>query len=175
MSALRRIPSRFLRFLYKSRKTILLILVVAAITLISSALIAIWLSKSYNLAIPTVGTIYVTGFVAYGGDINSTHGVLSIDLGEIYVGSSKNVSFYLRSVSNVPTTLALSVDNWEPESLEPFIPVSWNYSGKQIAPNEEIPIRIDINTVASADFVDYLIANHVDSFSFSPNIQPMES
>lgn len=175
MSALRGTFSRFLCFLHKSRRTLLLIVIVAAVTLFSNALIAVWLSNSYDLTVPSLGTIYVTGVEAYGGDINTTNGAISVDLGEIQVGIPKNVSFYLRSISNVPTTLNFSINNWEPESLDRFMLISWNYSGNQIAPNEEIPIRIDLITVASADFVDYLITNNVTFFSFSLSIQAVKS
>jgi hypothetical protein len=143
---------------------------VVAITVIFHALIASWLSKSYNLKIPSMGTIYVTGVEAYGGDINSTNGSLTVDWGVIQVGSSNSVSFYLRSVSNVPVILALSPDNWVPRSIEPFMPVSWNYTGNQIAPGEEISIRIDLKTTTTSAFVDYIVSNKVTFFSFSLNI-----
>jgi hypothetical protein len=143
---------------------------VVAITVIFHALIASWLSKSYNLKIPSMGTIYVTGVEAYGGDINSTNGSLTVDWGVIQVGSSNSVSFYLRSVSNVPVILALSPDDWVPRSIEPFMPVSWNYTGNQIAPGEEISIRIDLKTTTTSAFVDYIVSNKVTFFSFSLNI-----
>jgi len=117
----------------------------------------------------------VTGVEAYGGDINSTNGALTVDWGVIPVGNSSSVSFYLRSVSNIPVTLALSLDNWVPRSIEPFIFVSWNYTGNQIAPGEEISIRIDLKTTATSDFVEYLVANYVRSFNFSLNIHTVQS
>ena len=149
-------------------------IVVVAITVIFHALIASWLSKSYNLKIPSMGTIYVTGVEAYGGDINSTNGSLTVDWGVIQVGSSNSVSFYLRSVSNVPVILALNPDNWVPRGIEPFMPVSWNYTGNQIVPGEEISIRIDLKTTTTSAFVVFLGSNKVTSFSFSLNIRSVQ-
>ena len=153
----------------------ILVITVAVVTVIFHGLIASWLSKSYNLTIPSMGTIYVTGVEAYGGDINSANGSLIVDWGVIQVGSSNSVSFYLRSVSSVPVTIALSADNWVPQSIESFMPVSWNYTGNQIAPGEEISVRIDLKTTTTSAFVDYLVSNKVTSFSFSLNIRSVQS
>ena len=120
-----------------------------------------------------MGTITVEGVEAYGGDLISSDSALTVDWGRLYVGSSKNVSFYLRSVSNVPITLTLNLDEWMPENIEPFIHVSWNYTGTQMAPAEEIFVRIDLNTSSSADFIDYLVNNQVTSFSFGLNIKAL--
>ena len=117
----------------------------------------------------------MTGVEAYGGDINSANGSLIVDWGVIQVGSSNSVSFYLRSVSSVPVTIALSADNWVPQSIESFMPVSWNYTGNQIAPGEEISVRIDLKTTTTSAFVDYLVSNKVTSFSFSLNIRSVQS
>jgi hypothetical protein len=166
---------RLRRFLSQSRKVILLIAAVATVTLITSTLIAICISNSFNIHVPTVGTIRLIGVEAYGGDTNTTDGQVSLDLGAIDVGTPKNVSFYIRSVSNVPTKLDLIVDNWNPDGLARYINISWNYTGTQVAAGEEIPIRIDIDTVNTAEFWDYLITNHITSFSFSLTIEVSET
>ena len=171
---LRELTTALLRFLKKSRKTILLIAIVAAITLVSSALIAIWLSNSYDIHLPTLGTISLIGVEAYGGDINSTNGNLTLNLGEIMLGTPKNVSFILRSKSNMLTTLNISLNNWVPKELQSYMNVTWNYSGEEIAPNEETPIIIDITPEASTEFVDYIITNDVKNFSFNLTIQAVE-
>jgi hypothetical protein len=175
VGVLQKAIGKFIHGIWQSRKTLLLIVVVAAITLTSSALIAIWLSHSYDLHLPTIGTLHLVGVEAYGGDINSTSGDIIIDLGEIQVGTPRNVSFLLRSLSNMQTTLVLSVNNWQPQGLEPFMSISWNYTGDPISSNEEIPVRIDIDTEASIEFADYLITNNVESFGFSLTIQAQDS
>ena len=157
------------------KKSRILLITFVLVVLVFSALIAIAINKSMDVMIQNSGRITLIGLDAYGGDINSANGVFSIDWGKWYLGSSKNVSFYLRSISNVPITLAFSLSGWQPEDIEPFIHVSWNYTGKQIAPNEEIPIRIDLRAVNMVGLVDYLIANYVTSFSFSLSIYAVES
>jgi hypothetical protein len=175
LTTLRGLATTLLHFLRPSRKTILLIAIVAVITLISSASIAIWLSHSYHIHLPTVGTISLIGLEVYGGDIQSTNGNFSLDIGEIRMGTPKNVSFLLRNKSNTVTTLSITLNNWIPESLQSFMIISWNYTGEKIAPNEEIPIRIDITTETSLEFVDYIVTNDVKSFSLSLTIQAVEA
>jgi hypothetical protein len=175
LTTLRGLATALLRFLRQSRKTILLIAVVAVITLISSASIAIWLDHSYRIHLPTVGTIRLIGLEVYGGDIQSTNGNFSLDLGEIRMGTPKTVSFLLRNKSNILTTLSITLNNWIPEGLQPFMTISWNYTGEKIAPNGEIPISIDITTENSEEFVDYIVTNDVKSFSLSLTIQAVEA
>jgi hypothetical protein len=143
--------------------------------LVTTALIVVAVGMSIDVTIHNYGKITLVGLDAYGGGINSGNGAFSVDWGKIYVGGSKNISFNLRSVSNVPVTLAFSISDWNPESIEPFIQISWDYSGNQISPGGEIPIRINITPSTSTDFVNYLVTNQVTSFSFSLNIHALES
>jgi hypothetical protein len=133
-------------------------------------LIAVWLSKIDNLTVPSIGTIYVTGVEVYGGDIKSTSGTASIDFGTFYLTETRNASFYLRSVSNIPVKLAFNVTNWSPEGLAPYMTLAWNYTGTQIAPREEIPLTFTLSLSSSGDLVNYLITNNVTSFNFDLHI-----
>jgi hypothetical protein len=148
-----------------------------AVIFVSSALIVIVASKSIDASIQNSGKITLVGLEAHGGDIDSSNGMFSVDLGKIYVGVSSNVSFYLRSISNLPTTIVFTIENWQPENVESFLLVSWNYSGQQIAPNEEISVRINLKIVDSGKFFDYLLSNQISSlsFSFGLEIQAVES
>ena len=157
------------------KKPVVSVAAVVLLILVFSTLIAVAASRSTDAIIQNSGRIVLVGLDAHGGDINPTSGGFSVDLGEIQVGRPKSISFYLRSVSNVPITLAFSLNSREPRGIESFFDVSWTYNGTQLAPKEEIPIRIDISTAASADFVDYVIANHVTYFSFSLSIYAIES
>jgi hypothetical protein len=147
-----------------------LIIAVASITLILNVLIAVWLSKIDNLTVPSIGTIYVTGVEAYGGDIKSTNGTPTVDWGTFYLSSSKNASFYLRSVSNIPIKLAFNVTNWSPEGLAPYMTLSWNYTGTEIAPREEIPLNFTLSLSPTEDLINYLITNNVTAFNFDIHI-----
>ena len=157
------------------RPIVLIIGLCLAVILVFSTLIAVALSRSMGATVQNSGRIILVGLDAHGGSIDSASGAVTVDLGEYQVGRSENISFYLRSISNVPITAAFSLDSWEPRGLESFMVVSWTYNGTEIAPMEEIPLVINIRTVASAEFVDFLIANHVTAFGFILSIYATES
>jgi hypothetical protein len=179
---------RYARYLYRSRKTILLIIVVASITIVVNALVAFMLSKpagwpivwvnqsslnvTSNTSVQNVGGIYVTGVEAYGGDITYRNGIATLDWGTFYLGNSKNASFYLRSISTSQIRLALNVTNWNPEGLKHYMTLTWDYTGTQIDPNEEIPVRLTLSLSSSTDLINYLITNKVTTFSFNINVYP---
>ena len=162
-------------FLHRSRKTVLLIIAVALTTMIFNVLIAIWLSHSDNLTIPSIGTVYVTGVEAYGGDLKLEGDSLHIDWGTIYLGSSKNASFYLKSVSNTNIKLVLNVTNWNPKGMAPYMNLSWTYTGTPLSPDEVIPVNMSLSAPLSIDFAHYLITNDVDAFSFDICIQALKA
>ena len=174
MTALQRISSAFPRFLYKSRKTVLLIVITAAITLISSVLISSWLTESHNVAIHSTVTINRAGVETYGGDIKYVNGLPSLDWGTIGFGDSKNVSIYLRSTGNFPTTLALNATDWTPEGIKNYVTLSWNYDGTQLAPGEELPVNLTLITHGTEDFANYLVSNNVNSFNFTVNVYALD-
>ena len=167
LTTLQELTNALLRFLKKSRKTILLIAIVATITLISNALIAIWLSKSFNIAVPSIGTISIRSVEAYGGDIKSINGVPTINWGTLQLGDSKNVSFYLRSTSNTQTRLTLNVIDWNPEGMKNYADLSWNYNGTQLAPKEEILVNFTLRTADTRDFANYIVSNNIKSYNFT--------
>ena len=154
------------------QKPLALAFTLVLVCLISGALITIAVSTSMDVIIQNSGRITLVGLDAYGGDIGSAY---SIALGEIRLGSSKDVSFYLRSVSNVPTILEFSVTNWKPDGLKQFLLISWNYNGKVVAPNEELFVKLTLNAVPSPEFIDYLISSQTASFSFDLSIYAVEA
>ncbi len=169
---------RIQQYPYKSRKILLLITIVVALTLIFSALIVIWLAKSYDklddMNVTNKGTIATTGIEAFGGDIKSINGIPSIDWGTIQFGETRNVSFFLRSTSNVPTKLTFNVTEWSPKGIETYLTLSWNYNGTYIQPNQKIPVTLKLNASDTIDFAKYLTSNDITSYSFTLNVSPIQ-
>jgi hypothetical protein len=161
-------------FLYRSLKILLLIIIVVTITVALHVLIAVLLRRSLGVTVPSVGTIHLTGVEVYGGDIRLVDGVASIDWGTVQFGDSRNVSFYLRSTSNEQTRLAFNVTDWSPEEIKNYVKLSWNYSGTQLAPKQEILVIFTLSTVDTRIFADYLVSNNVTSYNFKINIHPTE-
>jgi hypothetical protein len=164
----------FLRkFPRPSKKTVLLIFVVAAVTLLLSAAISIWLSQVTKLRVPSVGNVITIDLEAYW-DKNCENETKQVDWGIIWPGSSKNVTFYLRSISNVNTRLNFNTTNWDPADISDYINLSWNYDGTPINPQEVVQVTLILSASSSYSFMEYLVTNNIIEFSFDINIDASE-
>ena len=156
-----------------SKKTVLIGLIVAAITLLLSSGLSIWLSKTTDLEIPSIGTVKTIGVEAYW-DEKLENKTEEINWDTIWVGSSKSVILYLRSTSNVETVLILNTTDWNPKNISKYINLSWNYNETPIDQGEVILVTITLSTTYSNTFIEFLILNNVKEFSFDMIIQASE-
>ena len=173
----------FTKFPRPSKKIVLLVLAVVAITLLLSTIIFIWLSKVTNLKVPSVGTIMTLGVEAYW-DENSTDRIdvdEEIDWGTVWLGSSNNVTIYVLSISSIETTLNKTKTNLAfynasevaipvPNNISTHMHLSWDYNGSIIKPGDVIQVTLTLRTDYSPDFASYLIENDIKSFSFDVHI-----
>jgi len=155
----------FIAFLHSSKKTVLLILIVAVASIAITTTISILLSKIDNLNVPSLATVKTIGVEAYW-DPNCENKTETIDWGAIWTGSSTNKTFYIRSVSNFEATLNLNATNWNPANISNYISLSWSYDGKPLNPGEIIQVTLTLSASSSDSFLHYLIANSVKDFSF---------
>jgi len=171
----KRLIASFIELLCRSKKTVLLILTVVAITIILDTTISIWLSRVNHLYFPSIGNIRTLGVEAYGGDIETIAEKQYIDWGTIYLGALTNRSFYLRSKSNIETTLNLETVNWTfldsygknvSGANNGYLSLGWNYTNTPINPREEVYITFTLNASASETFINFLVTNEVTNFSF---------
>jgi len=178
--SLMRAVARAVEFLRSSKHKIVLIIAVMLVTLAASTVISTLLSRTYDLNIPSMGTIYTIGVEATGGDIQTDGESNYLDWGSTYTGTTANRSFHLRSVSNVEAALQLDATNWMfkdsngkavdgPDSK--FMNLSWNYNGTALDLNETIEVTLSLSISHSPYFRNYLIINDVKTFSFTIVIQ----
>jgi hypothetical protein len=167
-------PFDFLsKFPHPSKKTVLLILVVAAVTIFLSAAISVWLSKVIKLRVPSLGNVITLGVEAYW-DENCENRTEKVDWGMIWPGSSRNVTFYLRSISNVDARLSLNTRNWSPANVSDYMNLSWNYNGMPINRNQVVQVTLSLSASSSHPFINYVIANNIKEFSFDIIIDASE-
>jgi hypothetical protein len=112
------------------------------------------------------GVVYVTDVEIYGGDLLGNQ----ILWGALYVGDSKDVSFYVRSTSNVPIVLSLSVTDWIPTEISSYLKLTWNYDQTQIDPNQTILLTLTLSTSPSLNFINFLVENNINAFNFNVHI-----
>lgn len=156
--------SSIFALLSRNKKSLLLILIVSTLSILISSAVSIWLSDFHNLTLPTVGNIKTVGVEAYW-DPNCENKMETIDWGTVWPKSSQNVTLYIRSVSNVKTTLNLTTSNLNPVELSDYLNISWNYDGTTLNPNEVIPVTLSLSFTTDDRFVQYLINNDVADFS----------
>jgi len=156
-----------------SKNTMLLIFTVAVVTLLLSSTLSRWLSEVTDLEVPSIGTVKTIGVEAYW-DEKLENKTEAINWAIIWVGSLKNVTLYLRSVSNVETVLVLNTTNWIPTNISKYINLSWNYNGTPINPDEVIRVTMKLSALSSMRFVEYLISYNVKEFSFDIIIRALE-
>jgi len=159
----------FIAFFRSSKKTILLMLIVALLSIAVTTTISIMLSNIHNLTIPSLGNIKTIGVEAYW-DPNCENKTETIDWGIMWPGSSKNVTLYIRSVSNVKTTLHLSTSDLNPADISEYINLSWNYEGSRLNPDEVIQVTLFLSASIDDSFSYYLIDNKVKDFSIDIHI-----
>jgi len=152
---------------------VLIGLIVAAITLLLSSGLSIWLSKTTDLKILSIGTVKTIGVEAYW-DQNLKNKTEVIDWDIIWLGSSKNVTIFLRSISNVKTLLQLNVTNWNPGNISKYMILSWSYNGTPVEPGEVIQVTITLSAPPSKPFIEYMLVNDVKEFTFDIVIRATE-
>ncbi len=162
-----------LSLLRRHKKSLLLILVVSTATMLISSAISIWLSNFHNLSIPAIGTIKTIGVEAYW-DPNLENKTETIDWGTMWPNSTKNVTLYILSVSNVKTILHLNTSNINPANISEYFNLYWNYDETPLNPNETIQVTLFLSASDDKSFSRYLIANDVTDFSIDIHIVAYE-
>lgn len=164
-----------IHLLARFKKPVTLTIVVAAITILFTTIISMLFITYNHLYIPSLGTIRTYGVEAYGGDIKTIGNEQYIDWGTVYPGTSVNRTLYIRSKSNVPATLNITITNWTFQNsegknvtnpTEEYLSVSWNHNQTKIRPNQEIYLILTLQASSSTPFINYLTTNNVTEFNF---------
>ncbi len=163
----------FIDFFRSLDKKVLLLLIVTLSSIAITTIIPILLVKHTDIYIPSIGTIKTIGVEAYW-DRDNENKTETIDWGTIWIRTSKNMTLYIRSVSNYEVTLKLNATNWIPARIADYMTLSWDYNGMSINPGEIIQVTLILSTSFSGSFVNYLIINDVQSFSFDIHIVAYE-
>jgi hypothetical protein len=143
-----------------------------------------WLSKTYNVHLESLGTIKTLGVEAYW-DINLTDKIdEEINWEILWVGSSKNITIHLLSISNIPTTINLQtnltfydingITIQYSNNVLSYMNLTWNYNGQIIYPGKVIPIILTLSSEFSTDFISFLIEKDVRNFTLDIHIYTEE-
>ena len=165
-----------IKFLRDQKRAILLFASVAAVTISLSIIIPALLDTTTHVNFLSVGTIRTIGVKVYY-DPNLQNVTTSIRWGVIYLGSSSNVTLYIKSTSNAESVLYLQAANWTflnsknaivsgPNETTPYLTLAWNYNNTVINPAQTIPVTLTLSVADSPSFYQFILNKDVTSFSF---------
>jgi len=133
-------------------RTIGVILVAAfALTLLAVAV------STYTYRISCNGLIKAIG-VDFFQDQQCTTSLTAIDWGLVGPGSTHYKTAYCKNTQNVPVTMVLATENFNPSAAEPYIEGAWNYTGQTLKPGQVIPVQFSLTIAANI--------TGIESFSF---------
>jgi len=167
-----------------SAKTALTIIVVVIYTITLTSLFATILYSYRSFRMPSLGTIYTLGYDVYDGDIIIVNGNRTLNWTTIYVGSSINRSFLLKSLSNTVTKPNFAYGNWtfrnEQDQTQPSPPldnvtVNWDLNNDRLLnPNEVVNVTLTLKIEYNETFIQDLIKFNITTFSFDIAIYPSQ-
>jgi hypothetical protein len=111
--------------------------------------------KSYQVG--AVGRIVGVRVEIYE-DAGASMPLTQIDWKMVEPDETKTYVCYVKSLSNVPTTLSLMTSAWMPSNASTFITLTWNYDNTTLLPNEIRQIVFSLHVSP--------IVNGIDNFSF---------
>jgi hypothetical protein len=170
-----------IKFICHYRKTLILLVAVASITILLQILISVWLSNVSNMNIPSIGKIHTLNVEVYGKDIQYQDGQPFIDWGVVYPRTLVNRTFNVTSKSNIQATLTIETANWTfynsqnqtvkgSTNQTNYMNLNSNYNNTLINPNQTLKLTLTLNVTSSIDFINFLIESDVKSFSFDIHI-----
>lgn len=133
-------------------KTYAAVAVVVAIIVVAGILIVV------QARIPTTGRIKAIGVKVYAGPDLTTE-VSAIDWGTLEPGGSAEAYIWVKSTSNSPANLTISIENWSPPEAESFLTLSWNIVTPYIIQPDEV-VAVTVTLTVSGDIVG------IDTFTF---------
>jgi len=123
-----------------------LILAIGLTSIISLVLI-IAIVNTLNMTTTTISNVasLKTIGVSVWEDPNATTPLSSIDWGILEPSENKTVSCYIRNDANVPSTLSLETENWNPTNATIYIGLSWNLDDVILDVNEIVETRFTLS------------------------------
>lgn len=83
--------------------------------------------------IPNAGNVKAVGVGVYW-DSGCTNNVTSINWGFLEPGATANVTVYINNEGNIPVTLSMTTDSWDPTSASNYITPDWNRESHVLDP-----------------------------------------
>jgi uncharacterized membrane protein len=132
---------------------ILLITYTISISLVSQA----YPQTQTTTTISATGNIQIQADPGIGVYQDQTGTPLTqLNWGTLQPGENPTITTYIKNEGNVPITLSLQTDNWNPQTAQNYLTLSWNYNNQPLNPEETaqitLTLEIDPNTTGITTF-----------------------
>lgn len=87
-------------------------------------------------------------------DVNCTVPVSEIDWGILEPGETKNFSACIKNESNVPISLTMWTENWNPTDASSFISLTWDYDESEIPVDGSMPATVVLQVDPATPGID---------------------
>jgi len=131
--------------------------VVAVMAMLMTGLGALTTTRTF----PNSGTINAIGITIYSNP-GCTTPLSSISWGTLNAGDTATQTIYVLNNGTIPVTLAMTYGNWNPQSAQSYITLSWNQGSTQLG-SGSVATAVLTLTVSSS-------ISGVTNFSFDINI-----
>ena len=121
----------------------LTIVIISTMVALSLTTVAVSGLLSANQRIPVSGAISTVNVAVYG-DSQLTNPVTSIEWGTIAPGETATKTVYIKNTGNLPVTLTLATENWDPTGSDSYLTLTWNYSGYPLQADGSIAVTLSL-------------------------------
>jgi hypothetical protein len=124
------------------------------------------------LTLTTAGLLSVTQLVSSSGTIKAvnvgvysdsacTQPLTSINWGTISPGSSVTKTIYVKNTGNTQVTLSMTTTNWNPESANGPITLTWNRQGATLSAGASVAATLTLSVSSSISSITTFSVNIV--------------
>ncbi len=139
------------------------------LTVIAMAIGAVVLGSGILFGSRTItnqGNVNAVGVGVYS-EVECTNELSSVNWGYIEPGSSKNFTIYIRNEGNVPMTLNMTTQEWDPSSTSTYVSLRWNREASLVAVDSVVETVLTL--LVSPDIAE------ITSFTFEITVIGTES
>jgi hypothetical protein len=132
-------------------------------------LVTLTLALHSQYAISNAVTITSIGLEVYE-DVNCTQPLSQIEWGFLEPNETAFHVCYVKSVSNINSTLNLTTENWNPANSSNYLTLSWNYENSTLQPNEVLEVTFDLHVNSEVSGIDNFSVDIILYIYYEPTL-----
>jgi hypothetical protein len=119
-------------------------LVIAAVALIATTAAVL----TANQIVPLNGTITAVNVGVYS-DSGCTQAVTTLNVGTLNPGGTATQTVYIKNAGNIPETLTMTANNWNPNNATSSLTLTWNQQNTILPTGQTIPAVLTLTAASN--------------------------